>query len=91
MRETTAKKVLRLAREASARLNESIKAVQEKEPPEVFEQYRTAAGKAMGEVYFAIIGPVLAEHPQLTPPGRRATPDPAPKKKSSRRNKARKT
>jgi len=35
MKETTARKVLRLVREASARLNESIRFVREKEPRKV--------------------------------------------------------
>jgi RHS repeat-associated protein len=90
MKETTARRVLRLVREASARLNESIKLVQEKEPPKVFEAYRTAAGKVMGEVYFAIIEPVLAQHPGLTPPGLRAMPNPISKKKATRSAKLKK-
>jgi hypothetical protein len=49
MKKATAAKMPLLAREASGKINESIKVVQTDEPPDVFERYRTAAGQAMDE------------------------------------------
>lgn len=80
MKKETAAQVLSLVREASAKINESIKIVQASEPSESFALYRTAAGKAMGELYFSIIEPILAQHPDLTPPGLQTAADPASKK-----------
>jgi hypothetical protein len=73
MKKATAKRVLALVRQASANLNESVKIVQEEEPPEVFAHYRKGAGKALGELYFAILEPLLAQHPQMTPSSIQAT------------------
>ena len=73
MKVATAKRVLKLAWEASAKLNASVRVVLEAEAPEVFGQFRTGVGKAMGELFFSIIEPVLAEHPDLAPPGLRAS------------------
>jgi len=80
MKKETAAQVLSLAREASAKINESIKIVQASETSESFELYRTAAGQAMGELYFSIIEPILAQYPDLTPPGLQTDADPASKK-----------
>lgn len=81
MKKETAAKVLSLSREASAKINESIKVVQASEPSESFERYRAAAGQVMGELYFSIIEPILTQHPDLTPPGLQADADPALKKR----------
>jgi hypothetical protein len=81
MKRETATKALSLAREAAAKINESIKVVQVNEPLEVFEHYRTAAGQAMGELYFSIIEPILEQHPDLTPPGLQPEPDPTSDKR----------
>lgn len=81
MKQATAAEVLSLAREAAAKINESIKVVQANEPPDVFEHYRTAAGQVMGELYFSIIEPILEQHPGLTPPGLQPGPDPASKER----------
>ncbi|HEX8705203.1 MAG TPA: hypothetical protein VF815_40605 [Myxococcaceae bacterium] len=81
IKKETAVKVLLLAREASAKLNESIKIVQVSEPSESFEHYRAAAGQALGELYFSIIEPILTQHPDLTPPGLQTGSDPTSKKR----------
>jgi hypothetical protein len=73
--------VLSLVREAAAKINESIKVVQTNESPEVFEQYRAAAGQVMGELYFSLIEPLLEQHPGLTPPGFQPEPDPPSEKR----------
>ncbi len=76
MTKETAVKVLDLAREASAKINESINVVQDNESSDAFERYRTVAGQALGELYFSIIEPILTQHPDLTPPGLQAGSEP---------------
>jgi hypothetical protein len=83
MKKDTAERVLLLAREASTKINESLKVVQESESPAVFEQYRTAAGTVMGELYFSVIEPILTKYPALTHPGMKGD---EPKKASRRRS-----
>jgi hypothetical protein len=67
MKRETAEKVLPLLMEASARVNEAIARVVEKEGAETAHAFRRAAGQVMGEIYLDLMRPIHEEHPELVP------------------------
>lgn len=67
-----ASKVLSAAFEASRLLDQSIHHAMASGTPEEVTRYKRAVGKAMAEIMFSILNPVIHEHPDLAPPGWRA-------------------
>jgi hypothetical protein len=68
----TANSVLKTALSVTASLNDSIYSVMASGSPEEIKRYKQAVGKVMAEVFLEIVDPILAEHPDLTPPELRA-------------------
>lgn len=74
--EKLAKEIVAVLDDCSARLNESIRLVQQKCGQEEFEAYRRAAGFVMGYIYTDVVAPIYKVHPHLEPPELRE-PDPS--------------
>jgi hypothetical protein len=53
--------------ECSARINDSIRLVQENCSPDEFKAYRLAAGRVMGEILMEDMNPIYQDHPDLKP------------------------
>ena len=66
--EKVARSVVEVLDDCSARINETIRLVQEKCPNEEFEAYRLAAGFVMGYIYTDVVAPIHQKHPKLEPP-----------------------
>jgi hypothetical protein len=65
----TAKQVSELMLDISARLDQSVLAVQGAGSAEELAVYRRAVGGVMGEILLEILNPLYARHPQLKPKG----------------------
>ena len=63
-----AKQLLEVLDECSAKINDSIRLVQNKCTNEEFESYRSAAGYVMGYIYTDVVAPIHHKHPDLEPP-----------------------
>jgi hypothetical protein len=64
----TAKKILDELFDLSGRLDWSVATVQDHCPEAELILYRRAIGQVMGEMWDGILRPILAAHPDLTPP-----------------------
>ena len=64
-----AKQVLDDLFEVSSRLDWSVATIKDCCPESELTLYRRAIGQVMGEMWDGILRPILAAHPDLTPPG----------------------
>ncbi len=71
MKRETAEMIKELMERVTREVDDSIRYVMENEPQDEFFQYRRAAGKPLGYIYFDILRRIYDEHPDLTPPGLR--------------------
>jgi hypothetical protein len=55
--------------ECSGKVDESLGWVQKSCSQEEFQEYRRAAGKIMGAIYFEALEPIFREYPDLQPEG----------------------
>jgi hypothetical protein len=64
-----AKQILDELFDVSGRLDWSVATVKDRCPESELIPYRRAIGQVMGEMWDAVLRPLLAKHPDLTPPG----------------------
>ncbi len=64
----TAKQILDELFDLSGRLDWSVATVRDRCPESELIAYRRAIGQVMGEMWVEVIRPILAAHPDLTPP-----------------------
>jgi hypothetical protein len=64
-----AKQILDELFDVSGRLDWSVATVQDHCPESELILYRRAIGQVMGEMWDEVFRPILAAHPDLTPPG----------------------
>jgi len=64
----TAKQILDELFDLSGRLDWSVATVRDRCPESELIAYRRAIGQVMGEMWVAVLRPILAAHPDLTPP-----------------------
>ena len=64
----TAKQILDELFDLSGRLDWSVATVQDHCPESELIVYRRAIGQVMGEMWDEVLRPILAAHPDLTPP-----------------------
>lgn len=69
MNKQTAKHVVTVMTEVSAKLNDSVRFVRDESDSDSFNSYRDSVGKVMGAMFFDIINPILEEYPDLKPEG----------------------
>ena len=65
----TAKQILDELFDLSGRLDWSVATVRDRCPESELIVYRRAIGQVMGEMWVEVLRPILAAHPDLTPPG----------------------
>lgn len=68
MEEAVAREISSLMLEFYARLNASLKLVQQRCTQEEFTEYRRAIGLIMGEMTTEVMMPLYRQHPELEPP-----------------------
>ena len=67
MKEEDAEKLSIVLMQANALLDQAVAFVKDKDSKENFEQFRLAAGKAMGEIYLEMEEPLWKRFPKLRP------------------------
>ncbi len=56
-----------LLMQITAKLDQSVKFVMDKDSPENFESYKSNVGKAMGDLYLEVLQPLWEKYPDLKP------------------------
>ena len=69
MRKEIADHISRVMLDVAAKLNDSIRLVQENCEEGEFRTYRGSVGRIMGLMLTEIMNPLYGEHPDLRPPG----------------------
>jgi hypothetical protein len=62
-----AAEVVEQLKQTAESLNESVRFVQDRLPPDEAIAYKRATGAILGAIYFEVLAPILREHPDLTP------------------------
>ena len=68
MEQIIAREISSLMLEFYAKLNASLKLVQQRCSEDEFKEYRRAIGLVMGEMTTEVLMPLYKEHPDLEPP-----------------------
>src|SRR4051812_6481044 len=67
MTRTTAEMLNALMWKIGDELNESLRAVKERESDEVFKKYRSTVGEIIATTLFQVMNPIYAHYPDLEP------------------------
>jgi hypothetical protein len=74
MDKQTAAQIRELLLECAGKVDESIGLMQKSSSQDEFQEYRRAAGRIMGAIYFEVLEPIYREHPDLQPEGMKKSP-----------------
>ncbi len=66
--EAIARQISELMLDFGARLDQSVKMVEDNCTPEEFAVYRRSVGAIMAEMLLGVMNPLYADHPALKPP-----------------------
>jgi len=72
MKKETARIIVDMMQDITARLNNSIYLVMEAADEDEFRRYKVAIGQAMGGIFLDIKSPIFEQYPDLTPVGLRS-------------------